>query len=73
MVADWFKARRLDRVVSAFKRSRLRKLVLGGGPPFPKLPAEMLQRLNEKLQPEVEQLEEMLQRDLSAWKLAKAA
>jgi hypothetical protein len=72
-MADWFKARRMDRVVSAFKQSRLRKLVLGGGPPFPKLPAESLMQLHEKFLPEVEQLETMLDRDLSTWKLPKAA
>lgn len=68
IMADWFKARRLDRVVSAFKRSRLRNFVLGGGPPFPKLPQGTLLQLQEKFQPEIERLEELLQRDLSAWK-----
>ena len=71
-MADWFKARRMDRFVSAFKRSRLRKLVLGGGPPFPKMPAQLLTQLHEKFLPEVEQLETMLDRDLSTWKLPKA-
>ncbi len=73
LVADWFKARRMDRLVSAFKRSRFRNLVLGGGPPFPALSAEVLTRLNEKFEPEVEQLEAMLGRDLSAWKPPRAA
>lgn len=72
MLADWFKARRLDRVVSAFKRSRFRNLVLGGGPAFPKLSSEVLTRLHEKFQPEVTELEQMLDRDLSAWKLPRA-
>ncbi len=72
MVADWFKARRLDRVVSAFKRSRLRRLVLGGGPPFPKLSREALTRLSDKFQPEIEELEALLHRDLSSWKLPQA-
>jgi hypothetical protein len=73
LMAEWFKARRLDRVVSAFRQSRLRKLVLGGGAPFPPISEEMLSRLRAKFKPEVEQLEAMLQRDLSAWKLRKAA
>ena len=72
-MADWFKARRLDRVVSAFKRSRLRTLVLGGGPPFPKLSREVLTQLQQKFLPEVEQLEALLQRDLSAWKLRRTS
>src|SRR5579862_3091261 len=69
IVANWFKARRLDSAVSAFKRSRLRKLVLGGGAPFPKLSPELLVQLQKTFQPEVEELEEMLQRDLSGWKV----
>ena len=68
VMADWLKARRIDRLVVAIKRTRLRKLVLGGGPPFPTLPEDVLKWLYEKLRPEVEELEEILQRDLSAWK-----
>jgi Sulfotransferase domain len=73
LVADWFKARRMDRVVSAFKRSRLRNVVLGGGPPFPKISAELLARLNGKFEPEIDQLETILGRNLSSWKTRKAA
>ncbi len=73
MLANWCKARRMDRVVSAIKHSPLRKLVLGGGAPFPKLSEELLIQLHEKLQPEIEELEGMLQRDLSAWRLWKPA
>jgi len=73
LMADWFKARRLDRIVSAFKRSRLRNLVLGGGPAFPKLSREVLTQLQEKFKPEVEQLEVLLQRDLSQWKFRKTS
>ena len=67
-VADWFKARRLDRLVAAVKSSPLRKLILGGGPPFAELPQEIAHRLCELLRPEVEELETILKRDLSAWK-----
>ena len=73
MVADWFKARRLDPLVAAFKRSRLKKFVLGGGVPFPKMPDQVLAHLNEKFRPEVEELETILHRDLSSWKSLKAA
>jgi hypothetical protein len=72
-MADWLKARRMDRMVAAFKGSRLRKLVLGGGPPLPQLPAEVSKRLYEMFRPEVEELEEMTQRDLSRWKFQKTA
>ncbi len=73
LVADWFKARRLDRMVNAFKKSRLRRLVLGGGPPFPTLSADLTGRLQEMFQPEVDELEVLLHRDLSSWKGRKAA
>lgn len=73
IVADWFKARRLDPLVAAFKRSRFRKFVLGGGAPFPQMPEKTLARLEEKFRPEIDELETMLQRDLSTWKSAKAA
>jgi hypothetical protein len=63
----------MDSVVNAFKNSPLRKLVLGGGAPFPKLSEQLLLQLHEKLQPEIEELEDMLHRDLSAWRLWKPA
>lgn len=72
-VADWFKARRLDPLVAAFKRSRFKRFVLGGGPPFPPMPAGTLAQLEEKFRPEVEELEKLLHRDLSTWKKAQAA
>jgi hypothetical protein len=67
-MADWLKARRLDQVVNAFKRSRLKQFVLGGGPPFPALSRELLGDLHERFRPEVEELEQLLGRDLSSWK-----
>jgi hypothetical protein len=72
MVADWMKARRLDRFVLAFKSSPLCKLVLGGGDPFPHLPADVSRRLYEMFRPEVEELEALLNRDLSSWKFQNA-
>lgn len=69
MVANWFKARRMDRAVSAFKRSRFRRLVLGGGAPFPKVTEEVLMQLQREFAREIDDLEEMLHRDLSAWKV----
>jgi hypothetical protein len=72
MIAEWFRARRLDRVVLAFNRSPLRKLVLGGGPSFSQIPVEVSRQLHEKFQPEIEQLEVLLDRDLSSWKFQNA-
>jgi hypothetical protein len=73
LVADWFKSRRLDRVVSAFKRSSLCKFVLGGGQPFSPMPVDVVTQLYEKFRPEVEELEALLQRDLSSWKSSKCS
>jgi hypothetical protein len=67
-MADWFKARRLDGIVSAIKSSPLIKLFLGGGPPFGQISSETRARLYELFRPEVEELEVLLNRDLSAWK-----
>jgi hypothetical protein len=72
IMADWLKARRLDRIVTAAKGSPLRKLILGGGAGFGELSPETLQRLHEHFAPEVEELEAMLQRNLS-WKSLTAA
>jgi hypothetical protein len=68
MIADWCKARRLDRFVAAVKKSRLRRFFLGGGNEFPELPRDVMTRLSEIFRPEVEALETTLNRDLSAWK-----
>lgn len=69
-VADWFKARRLDRLVAAVRNSPLRRLFLGGGPPFGEMSRETVTWLYRLFRPEVEALETMIHRDLSAWKEA---
>lgn len=68
LTAEWCKARRLHSIVWLVKSSPLRKLFLGGGPPFEQLPPKGASRLYEKFTPEVEELEALLNRDLSAWK-----
>lgn len=67
-MADWFKARRLDKVVAAVRNSPLRTFFLGGGPPFADVPAEVLRGLYDMFREEVQELENMLNRDLSGWK-----
>lgn len=69
-LADWFKARRLDGIVAAARNSPLRRLFLGGGAPFTELPKEIVLNLYRIFRPEVEELETILNRDLSAWKTA---
>ena len=68
MMADWCKARRLDRVVTTVKNSRLLKLFLGGGRPFADLSQDVALGLYEYFRPEVEELEVVLNRDFSQWK-----
>jgi hypothetical protein len=68
LAAEWFKSRRMDHVVSLFRRSPLLSLALGGGQPFPPLSREVLAKLYERFRPEVEELEVLLQRDLFPWK-----
>jgi len=68
IVADWFKARRLGHLVAAVKSSPVRKWFLGGGARFSELPPDVLLNLYEFFRPEVEDLESLLRRDLSAWK-----
>ena len=67
-VADWLKARHFGPVVSAVKKSRVSKLFLGGGPAFAGLSREVAEGVQRLFLREVEELETMLQRDLSAWK-----
>jgi len=67
-MAEWFKARRLDKVVVAVKRSPLIKLFLGGGPAFAELPRDVALSLYDHFLPEVEELEALLKRDFSSWK-----
>ena len=68
MFADWLKARRLNAIVTAFKRSPLVKLFLGGGRSFDEPSHNVWLSLYDYFRPEVEALETMLGRDLSAWK-----
>jgi hypothetical protein len=67
-VADWCKARKLDRLVQRVRDSRAFNLLIGGGAPFAPLPPEGLKRVHEKLLPEIEELEYLLGRDLASWK-----
>jgi hypothetical protein len=54
--------------VAAVRNWPLRKLFLRGGPQFADLPLEMVASLYELFRPEVEGIENLLHRDLSAWK-----
>jgi hypothetical protein len=68
LMVEWLQARRFGRLVAVARKSPLRKLFLGGGPPFADAPLDLSLKLSELFRREVDELERMLQRDLSAWK-----
>ncbi len=68
MLADWSKAQRLGAIVEAAKRLGTVKFFVGGGRAFPELPPSQRVRLRELFRGEVDALEALLNRDLSAWK-----
>jgi hypothetical protein len=67
-LSEWARARRLDAVVAKAKGMGLIKFFVGGGPAFPPIALATREKLYALFRPEVEKLEELLQRDLSAWK-----
>jgi len=67
----WLKSRRADGAVARLERLGLWRLCLGGGGPFALAPRTEA-RLRSFFTPEVEALEELLERDLSAWKSPSA-
>ena len=68
MLSEWARAKRLDTLVARAKRLGLLKFFVGGGPGFPEISEQRRQQLYEVFRPEVEKLEGLLNRDLSAWK-----
>jgi hypothetical protein len=68
MIADWLKARRLGHLVGIINSSPVRKLFLGGGARFAKPTQELSKSIYELFDSEIEQLETMVNRDLSEWK-----
>ena len=67
-MAEWLKARRLDGCVAWVRNSPLKRLFLGGGRPFNDVPSRFVHRLCEMFRSDIDELEELLNRDLSAWK-----
>ncbi len=68
LLAEWTKKQRIGSFVHTAKKWGAAKLFLGGGPPFPEVPSSEKMKLRELFRSEVDQLEAMLNRDLSAWK-----
>jgi hypothetical protein len=70
-VIGWFADRHYHRAAGWVRESRLISYMLAGGDPFPPLSAEVAKRMREFYRPEVEKLERLLGRDLSAWKFGR--
>jgi len=68
VLADWLKARRLGRLVGLINSSPIRRLFLGGGARFAQPTQEISKSVYELFDNEIEQLETLVNRDLSAWK-----
>jgi len=71
-VADWLKAQRFDKLVAVIRNSPLRAFFVSGGRPFEAIRADLITQLYEMFQPEVENLETLLNRDLTSWKAPRA-
>lgn len=67
-LAEWSKSRKLDGVVATAKKIGALRFFVGGGPAFPEISTPERRRLRELFRPEIDKLENMLNRDLSGWK-----
>jgi len=70
---DWMRSHRWHRALSVLERVGVWRFCFGGGEAFPPLDPETEARMREHFRPEVEALERMTGRDLSAWKRPRAA
>jgi hypothetical protein len=68
-VRDWLRGRRAYRVDRLLDQMGLWAFCFGGGEAFPPLEPELEAQLKQRFLPEVEALEQMIGRDLSAWKV----
>jgi len=67
-VRAWLGSHRLYRQIEFLGRIGVWRLCFGGGEEFPPLDSGTESHLRSRLRPEVEKLEDLLQRDLSRWK-----
>ncbi|HXW83676.1 MAG TPA: sulfotransferase [Candidatus Binataceae bacterium] len=73
LLRNWLASHRLHSINAWARESILWNLVRAGGELFPPLPGEVEARCRTRLQPEIDALERLLDRDLSSWKCAPAA
>jgi Sulfotransferase domain len=72
-LAEWFKAERMDRILAAIKRRIFLKALLRSGRKFEPASPEFIAKLYELFRSEIDELEIILDRDLSAWKASALA
>jgi hypothetical protein len=65
---DWMRAHRWHRAVDLLEQAGVWRFCFGGGEEFGALDPEVDARLREHFQPEIEAVERLIGRDLSAWK-----
>ncbi len=70
---DWLKSREAYRSINLLGRTGLWRYCFEGGENFAPLSSEIDARLRERFLPEVEALEDLIGRDLSAWKNPRGA
>jgi hypothetical protein len=68
----WLEEVQAYRLANALERRGVWNLCFGGGPAFGPLDPAMDAKLREMMMPEIEALERMIGRDLSAWKTPRA-
>jgi hypothetical protein len=68
LLADWCKARELDRLVAAAKQSPLKNLFLGGNSRFPATSPQTLAKVQAALLPEMDFAESIFGSALPAWR-----
>ena len=69
-LVGWFVNRGYHHAARMVRGSRVINYMLEGGAPFPPLTADVAQRMREFYRPEVEKLEQLIGRDLTAWKIS---
>jgi Sulfotransferase domain len=71
-VAEWMKVHGLGKLVSRIRHSRVGHVLLQGGSRFASLEPRVTQGILETLRSEIDELEDMLNVDLSDWKSSDA-
>lgn len=68
MVYGWLRDKRFNRILHIWQKSPLWQFCLGGGKPYEPLSPEAQKRLREYFRRDIDELEQLTHRNLSAWK-----